>query len=288
MGLELLTLHSDDTCGQCATAVPARSRAWWDRYSGSVVCVICEPVRSDDPVPPPLAIERGTVGSSTVPEHRRRSGEHNGGNEASGGPGMGGGSSVVGRMMRLLADEPAWPSGTNGAASERRLARLLDDELVDAVTLHDRKVPGARGNLDHLVIASSGIWLIDAKRHADEVECRSTGAFGSGEPRLFVNGRNQTRLAHAMGWQVAAVRAQLDTIGFGEVPVHPVICFTSSRWQGGASPFTAHGVLVTWPSALAETIGAPGPFDVRLIDLVARHLSTTLEAHGASTTPPGR
>jgi hypothetical protein len=191
--------------------------------------------------------------------------------------------------MKLLADEPApVTSSANGAEGERRLARLLDTELVDAVTLHDRKVPVTRGNLDHLVIAPSGIWLVDAKRYAAEVECRSTGAFGSGEPRLFVNGRNQTRLVHAMGWQVAAVRAQLDTIGFGDVPVHPVVCFTSSRWARGTSPFDVHGVLVTWPSALVEAIGASGGLDVRMVDLVAHHLSSTLVAHGPSATPQSR
>ena len=163
---------------------------------------------------------------------------------------------------------------------ERRLTRLLATELADAVTLHDRKVPTTRGTLDHLVIAPSGIWLIDARRDTGEVECRSTGPFGSGEPRSFVDGRNQTRLVHAMGWQVAAVRAQLDMIGFGEVPVRPVICFTSSRWARRDFPFEACGVLVTWPAALVERIGTPGSLDVRLIDLVAGHLSSSLAAAG--------
>ena len=196
---------------------------------------------------------------------------------------------MVGRVMKLLADEPSSMTvAAKGVESERRLTRLLDTELVDAVTLHDRKVPATRGSLDHLVVAPSGIWLIDAMRDAGEVECRSTGTFGSGEPRLFVDGRNQTRWVHAMGWHVAAVRAQLDTIGFGEVPVHPVVCFTSSRWARGASPFDVHGVLVTWPSALVETIGAPGPLDIRLIDLVAGHLTSSLEACGPPATPQGR
>lgn len=283
MGLKLLTLRRGDTCVRCSTAVPARSRAWWDRYSTSVVCVICEPVRSDDPLPPPPAIERGAPRASTEREYQRRAAEQ--GHEI----GVRSRPGLVGRVMKLLADEPSSRTAyATGAEGERRLARLLDTELVDAVTLHDRRAPTTRGNLDHLVIASSGIWLIDANRHAGEVECRSTGANGSADMRLVVNGRNQTRLIHAMGWQVAAVRAQLDTIGFGEVPVHPVVCFTSSRWASSTSPFDVHGVLVTWPSALVQTIGAPGHLDVRLIDLVARHLSSTLEAYGPSETPQSR
>ena len=283
MGLKLLTLRHDDTCARCSATVPARSRAWWDRYSSSVVCVICEPVRGSDPLPPPTAIERATAGASTGRGYQGRVAGQDREIEAGRGP------SVLGRVMRLLADEPSSTAASaNGVEGERRLTRLLDTDLVDAVTLHDRTVPATRGKLDHLVIAPSAIWLIDAKRHAGEVECRSTGAFGSGEPRLFVDGRNQTRWVHAMGWQVAAVRAQLDTIGFGEVPVRPVVCFTSSRWARGISPFDVHGVLVTWPSALVETIGAPGPLDVRLIDLVASHLGSALEADGPPATPQSR
>lgn len=188
--------------------------------------------------------------------------------------------------MKLLADEPATTTAhPNVAVRDRRLGRLLDTALADAVTLHDRTVPTTRCHLDHLVIASSGIWLVDAKRSAGEVERRSTGRSGSGDLCLIVNGRNQTQLVHAMGWQVAAVRAQLERIGFGEVPVRPVMCFTSSRWTRATSPFEVHGVLVTWPSALVEAIGIPGSIDVRLIDLVAEHLSSALETQGPSAAP---
>ena len=153
-----------------------------------MVCVICEPVRSDDPLPPPTTIERTTAHASTEREYRRRTANADHGIDAGRGP------SVLGRVMKLLADEPASTTASvNGVEGERRLTRLLDTELVDAVALHDRKVPTTRGNLDHLVIAPSGIWLIDARRDAGEVECRSTGVFGSGEPGLFVDGRNQTR-----------------------------------------------------------------------------------------------
>lgn len=275
MSLKLLTLRRDDTCARCVTAVPARSRAWWDPYSKSVVCVICEPVRFDDPLPPPAEIVRGVAGASARREYERRAAAHDRAIDERWGPGL------VGRVMKLLAYEPSSTTAyAKGAEGERRLARLLDTKLVDAVTLHDRKSPTTRRNLDHLVIAPSGIWLIDAKRYEGEIECRTGGAFGSGEPRLFVNGRNQTNLVHAMGWQLATVRAQLEKIGFGDVAVHPVVCFTSSHWARRSPPFEVHGVLVTWPSALVDRIAQPGPFDSRLIDIVARHLSSTLQANG--------
>jgi len=275
MALKLLKLRRDDTCARCATAVSARSMAWWDRYSTSVVCVICEPVRRDDPLPPPPAIERGAAGASAEQEYERRVAKHQEEIEARWGSGL------VGRLMRSLAEEPASTTAfATGADGERRLGRLLDTELIDAVALHDRKVPTTRGNLDHLVVAPSGVWLIDAKRYSGEVEQRRASSFGSSEPRLYVDGRNQNRLVEAMAWQVAAVRAQLGKIGFGDVAVHPVVCFTSSVWRRRAEPFEIDGVLVTWPAALVRAINADGPFDPRMVDLLARHLSATLAAYG--------
>ena len=277
MRLKLLTLRGDDTCARCAAAIPARSKAWWGHEASSVVCVICEPLRLDDPLPPP-EIERAKAVPATSPHHRA-SDVHDRETRPRSGPG------VLGRVMKLLADEPSTTTAhPNEAARERRLGRLLDIELVDAATLHDRTVPTTNCHLDHLVVASSGIWLIDAKRSAGEVECRSTGAPGGDDRRLYVNGRNQTQLVHTMGWQVAAMRSRLERIGLSEVPLHPVVCFTSSRWARVTAPFEVHRVLVTWPSALLDAIAAPGPIDARLIDLVTHDLSRTLEAHDRSAT----
>jgi hypothetical protein len=57
----------------------------------------------------------------------------------------------------------AWARGSEG---ERRLAAHLLRTVGDrAVLLHDRKVPRTRGNIDHLAIAASGVWVIDAKHY---------------------------------------------------------------------------------------------------------------------------
>jgi hypothetical protein len=41
------------------------------------------------------------------------------------------------------------------------------------VVLHDRRIPGRRSNIDHLVIARSGVWVVDTKRYRGKVERRS-------------------------------------------------------------------------------------------------------------------
>ena len=51
-----------------------------------------------------------------------------------------------------------------GAAGERTTAVLLDRLPARTwAVLHDRRVPGSRANLDHLVIGPSGVWVLDTK-----------------------------------------------------------------------------------------------------------------------------
>jgi hypothetical protein len=41
--------------------------------------------------------------------------------------------------------------------------------------LHDCRIPGSRANIDHLFVAASGIWIVDAKGDKGKVEQRDLG-----------------------------------------------------------------------------------------------------------------
>jgi hypothetical protein len=300
MELKLMSLRYDGTCSVCDGATPARSKAWWDKAAKQVTCLSCRPAqtapaaaidahRTDStpaahpgsitaplgtPLPPPPAIDNGVGGVSATKEYERRRATHERAIEAKWGTGR------IGRFVKFISDEPqstvAWAKGAEG---ERRLARRLNDDLADvAVVLQDRKVPKTRGNIDHLVVSSSGIWIIDAKNYAGKVEQRDVGGWFSTDLRLYVGNRNQTRLVDGLAWQVEAVRAVLAPIGFGEAPVHPSLCFISSEWGWFAKPIRMNGVLVTWAGKLVEVIREPGPLDATTIDLLARELSNRLPA----------
>lgn len=66
-----------------------------------------------------------------------------------------------------VTDEPQ--TTTNwavGAEGERKLGAGLDGLVGEGVvSLHDRLRPGTKANIDHLAIALSGVWVIDAKRY---------------------------------------------------------------------------------------------------------------------------
>jgi hypothetical protein len=64
----------------------------------------------------------------------------------------------------------AWREGAEG---ERRTARHLEG-LSDAgfIVFHDRRVPGYGGNLDHVAIGPTGVWL--SRQRAGPARWRST------------------------------------------------------------------------------------------------------------------
>lgn len=178
-------------------------------------------------------------------------------------------------VAKFLSDDPqstmAWARGAEG---ERRLAAHLARELGDrAVFLHDRKV--GRANIDHLIVASSGVWVVDAKNYTGRVEYRNVaGWLSRPDNRIYVGGRDKTKLAAGLEWQVTAVRRALGEL---DVAIHPALCFTSSDWGWFAKPFRHQGVLVTWASKLAELVAAPGDLGPEAIEQVATRLREKLK-----------
>jgi hypothetical protein len=251
------------------SALPLRpSSEAWERNP------IAKPIADSLPLPPPLQIEIGVGGISAEKEYARRKSKHERQIVAKWGTGR------IGRFAKFMSDEPqstqAWAKGAEG---ERRLARRLTNDLGDAaVVLHDRQVPKTRGNIDHLVIAPSGIWIVDAKNYKGKVELRDCGGWFSTDLRLYVNNRDQTKLVDGLTWQIDAVRTALSPIGFGEAPLHPTLCFTNSEWGLFAKPIRMKDVLVTWAGKLVDAIREPGPLDAAAIDLLAREFSSKLPA----------
>jgi hypothetical protein len=225
------------------------------------------------PDPSPPAIDVGTAGASARKEYERRQAKREQQIEQKWGTGR------IGKVAKFLSDEPqttkAWAEGAKG---EERVAKILHEHLADkAILLHDRRVPKTRGNIDHLVIAASGVWVIDAKKYTGKVERRDVGGFFKSDVRLYVGGRDRTKAVGGLGWQRNAVRSALGT---DDVPIHCALSFVGAEWPlFFAKPFRLDGVWISWPFKLAELIGTDGPIDAVVIEGVARTLSTSLPAN---------
>ena len=132
--------------------------------------------------------------------------------------------------------------------------------------------------------APSGVWVIDAKNYQGKVERRDLGGWSKVDNRLYVAGRNRSRLVEGLAWQIDAVKAALDD---NDVFIHAALCFTDASWKLFAKPFRIGNVWVTWADALAELIGAPGPLVREDVLRVAKQLGATLRS-AAPVAPAAR
>jgi len=275
----LIRLRYPGTCTQCGRPIARDAKAWWDSSARAVTCTECQP---SAPAAADVAIVRppldaGAAGASAHAKFERLHGRREQRIERRWGRLAG--------VVKFLTDDPqstrAW---AQGSAGERLLAEHLARAIGNrAVLLHDRRVPGARGNIDHLAVAPSGVWVIDAKHYTGKVEHRDVGGWFRIDMRLYVGGRDRTKLVDGLGWQLDAVRRALTTLvprTAAEVQLNPVLCFVDAEWPLFAKPFTHNGVRVSGPRSLAEDIAEVGPLSRMDVGLVAAHL--------ASELPPAR
>src|SRR4029079_13824177 len=104
----------------------------------------------------------------------------------------------LGRVVLAVTDDPqstrAWARGASG---EEELAKALTD-VPDIRVLHDRRVPGTRGNIDHVVVAPAGVFVIDAKRYEGRIEVRNRCNIFRPNHRLYVGRRDCSALADGL------------------------------------------------------------------------------------------
>jgi hypothetical protein len=119
-------------------------------------------------------------------------------------------------------------------------------------TLHDRRIPGTRANIDHLVVTPWGVWVVDAKRYLNKRPTYEVygGLFSPRREELRVGGRKADQLVDGVLRQVERVEAVLDDT----VPVTGLLCFVEAGWPLIGGSFTVRGVRVCWPARLAKTL----------------------------------
>ena len=264
-----MKLRYPGVCRRCGASLPAGQLAVYVRSTRQVQCLDCGPGAA----PPPDAVfetgpvDGGKAGASARREHQRRVAKREE-RVRSAHPRLGG-------VILALTDEPqstrAWQ---RGAVGEEKLARSLD-ALVErgARTLHDRRIPRSRANIDHLLVAPAGVFVIDAKRYVGRPELKVEG--GILRPRtetLLVGRRDRTKLVEGVHKQVDVVRALLDL----QTETRGMLCFVDADWPLFGGHFTIDGVEVLWPNKIAERAFATRALGAESIETVHRVLAAAL------------
>lgn len=137
----------------------------------------------------------------------------------------------------------AWRKGSDGEIlTERHLQRLPEQ----FVCLHDRRMPGSRANIDHLVIGPTGIFTVETKNFDAKVEV--------GRNTVKKKGRSMDAVVTQAAGQATAVQALLG------VPVRPLVCIqTGTVSHSMFSKPSLRGVRFCAGRNLVKTIRSYGP-----------------------------
>ena len=132
-------------------------------------------------------------------------------------------------------------------------------------------------DIDHVVVAPWGVFVIDAKNYEGRVERRDRGGWFSTDYRLYVGGRDKTALIAGLDKQVKAVRTALGE-PFAEVRIYKTLCFVNADWSLFARPIELGGAHVLWPRALGKLIRSEGTLGRETIERIERTLALALPA----------
>jgi hypothetical protein len=181
----------------------------------------------------------------------------------------------LGGVILALSDDPqstrAWARGSEG---EQELAEALAG-IEGISVLHDRRVPGTRGNIDHIVVAPGGVFVIDAKRYEGAIRVRDVGGLFTRDERLYVGRRDCSRLAENMTWQVDAVARALASVQ-PTPPITPVLCFVRGEWPLFFPPDSYRGVRLEGTRSIKKLVLRDELLNDESISRVAEVLSRQL------------
>jgi hypothetical protein len=179
------------------------------------------------------------------------------------------GSSQLGLDKRNRGDK-----NLKGAVGEYLMGGYLAEELeLGARVLTDRKVPGdSEANIDHVVVATSGVWIVDSKKWEGEIHYRNRG-LSSSDPNRYLTVGGIDRTSHiAKIYRLVIPVAQV--IGDRAVPVYPVLAFVESTWgvregihfKRGKGPYTHEGVLLSGGHSFIPLVNKTGPLSPEAVD----------------------
>lgn len=170
-----------------------------------------------------------------------------------------GGGVLAFTMFRLPFQSLVWAKGIEGErAAAEHLAPL---ESEGYILLHNRKVPGSKGDIDHVVIGPTGVAVVETKNWGGRVELRGD--------RLWVGDHERTWAVDQLYREALAVQVALgDELTRHRVTVTPILCVIGGAARSARS---VNGVAIAVGRDLAGLIrDRPPVFDEDEVLEIAR------------------
>jgi hypothetical protein len=130
------------------------------------------------------------------------------------------------------------------AAMQRRTAEVLEPlRQRGLLVLHDLTVPGWPASLDHLVIGSTGVWVIQSWRRPRFGRLRRASS-------PWTAGGGTAAQPPRLRWQAEAIAEVLP--GDARIPVRPLLCVHGGGWLAG--PLAVQDVRVARPREVPDIV----------------------------------
>ena len=261
-GLRRLRLRYAGTCILCGAHLDQGSFALHHKATMTVRCIECPKA------PGSRMIDGGAAGASAYREYERRKAAREERAKLILGKTLG---SIV---AAASAEDPTTVAWKRGAIGESKFAATLAD-VPQARALHDRRVRGTRGNIDHIVVGPAGVFVIDAKLYRGVIRVRDRGTLFKTDERLYVGSSDCSRLAENMAWQVSAIKAVLASVraAYSDVPVQPVLCFVDGEWAF-FTPSSYKGVRLEGLRSIKKLLSSGQALNPPAVDDIAAILSS--------------
>jgi len=258
-----LSIRNPECCSVCKNEFPSRTVLWCETSSKTLRCIPCHLDQSNI-LAKQVGID-GTAGSSAAKEYKKRKASYENKIRSE--------HPVLGEFIARFGDEPhtvkAWKKGQKG---EQGVAGVIDELAVGKHwrVLHDRRIPGTKANIDHIVINSAGVWVVDAKNYRGLVRQEHSGGWlGSKEVhKLYVGDRDCTSLIGGVNWQVSLVNDAIKR----QTAVTGVLAFYKAKWPWIDKPLEINGVVIN-SKGLKHILTQPGDLSPSTIDKYASLLA---------------
>jgi len=183
--------------------------------------------------------------------------------------------SLIAWMRRELNTSHELSSWSKGAEGEEIVGRELEELSQGSgfITIHDRLIPGQVANIDHIVVTSSKVFVVDAKNYADKIDFgKLLAPYFGGKAILKINGRNRNKLVESVEKQVRIVEQLLAKAGI-DIPVQGVLAFVNAKWGMTffLRPKSINGVLLN-SRGLHSIFRSVPPVDREIVLRIAKQL----------------
>lgn len=186
----------------------------------------------------------------------------------------------LGRFLHLFSSEPSttmlWHNKGKG---EKMVGAVLHKATAKgAIVLHDRGLGTANLNIDHVVIAPSGIHVIETcyrltPGHVSMKRAPSL-SLGRGPLHLVIGGDDATELVSHAELMTEAVRRCLGDSRWHSLSQTTHLCVIGGKFDFMTSQFPIGNVWIETVRALRRAVTRKGSLTQPEIVDIARHLST--------------